>query len=382
MPGIGKSPGGYPAILVIYSGIGITRDGGICLRAKKRRPKLSGWQWFNLISMLIMAGLLWGVVVGNQGIGGLLSRWGSLDLRWMVAAVSCVIGFWILESLVLHRLISCLYRGVPFHSNMRTAMIGQFYGAITPFATGGQPMQLIYMHRDGLDTGGGASVLVIKSVLYQVGVMLMALLSVVTSYRFFREQVPAFGWLATLGFGINLVVTTGMLLLVVYPRAARKLYAFCVKALHFFRIVRDVDAAITKAQTQFDIYSESTRRYEKKWDALCGALVLTVAQLSLLYLVPYMIYRAFGYQEPGVAMHLVSAVAFVTMVSAFVPLPGGSGGAEGAFLLFFALFFRQPDLLAAMLLWRLITYYLGMITGALVMLVSRKRQRAVVRLPL
>jgi len=30
----------------------------------------------------------------------------------------------------------------------------------------------------------------------------------------------------------------------------------------------------------------------------------------------------------------------------------------------------------------LITYYLGMIAGALVMLVSRKRQRAVVRLPL
>ena len=352
------------------------------MKVKKLLPKLSGWQWFNLISLLVIAGLLWGVVVGNQGLSGLLGRWGSLDLRWMIAAVSCMGFFWIFEALALHWLVACLYKGVPFRSSMRTAMIGQLYGALTPFATGGQPVALIYMHRDGLDTGGGASVLVVKSILYQMSIILMALLPVLVGYRFFRNQVPGFDWLAALGFGINLLVTLGMLLLAVYPRATRKLYAIVVNILHFFRIVRDVDATIAKAQTQFDIYRESTLRYEKKWRALCGVTLLTLLQLLSLYLVPYMIYRAFGYQEPGIVLRIVSAVAFVTMVSAFVPLPGGSGGAEGSFLLFFALFFQQPDLLIAMLLWRLITYYFGMIAGALVMLVSRKRQRAVVRLPL
>ena len=352
------------------------------MKAKKLLSKLNGWQLFNLISLLVIAGILLGVVVGNQGINGLLDKWGSLDLRWVVAAVSCVVCFWVLEALALHWLVTCLYRGVPFHSTMRTTMIGQLYSALTPFSTGGQPVQLMYMHRDGLDTGGGASVLIVKSIIYQVGIILMALIPLFTSFGFFRDQVPTFGWLAAFGFGINLLVTLGMLLLAIYPRATRKLYAIGAKILHFFHIVRDVDAAIAKAQTQFDIYHESTLRYEKKRGSLCGVLVLTVTQLLLLYLVPYMIYRAFSYQEPGMAIHLISAVAFVSMVSAFVPLPGGSGGAEGTFLLFFALLFRQPDLLVAMLLWRLITYYLGIIIGALVMLVSRKRQRAVVRLPM
>jgi len=352
------------------------------LKVKKHWPKLNGWQWFNLTSLLLIGGLLWGVVVGNQGVGGLLERWGSLDLRWMMAAVACVVGFWVLEALALHWLVSCLYRGVPFHSNMRTAMIGQLYAALTPFSTGGQPVQLIYMHRDGLDTGGGASVLIVKSIVYQIGLITMALLPLVTGYHFFHSQVSGFVWMAWVGFGVNLLVTAGMLLLAVYPRATRKLYAFGVRVMHFFRIVRDVDVTIAKAQTQFDIYHESTLRYEKKRGALCGVLAITFIQLISLYLVPYAIYRAFGYHEPGVLLRIVSAVAFVTIVSASVPLPGGSGGAEGSFLLFFALFFDQPDLLIAMLLWRLLTYYFGMVTGALVMLVSRKRQRAVVRLPL
>ena len=331
---------------------------------------------------MLIAGLLWGVVVGNHGLSSLLSRWGSLDLWWMVLAVSCMAGFWVFEALALHWLVSCLYRGVPFHSNMRTAMIGQLYSALTPFSTGGQPVQLIYMHRDGLDTGGGASVLIIKSVIYQVGILLMALLPLITSYQLFRNQVPAFGWMAALGFGVNLLVALGMVLLAVYPRATHKLYFIAVKVLYFFRIVRDVDATMAKAQTQFNIYRESTLRYEKKWGALCGISVLTVVQLLMLYMVPYAIYRAFGYQEPGAAMHMVSAAALVAIVSASVPLPGGSGGAEGSFLLFFALFFPQPDLLVAMLIWRLITYYFSIVAGGLVMMVSRKRQRAVVRLPL
>ncbi len=348
---------------------------------KQNRKKLTGMQLFNLISLLVTGGLLLGVVVGNKGVDGLLSRWGSLNPKWMIAAIACMLGYWLCEGTALHLLIGCLYRGVPFRSNMRTAMIGQLYSALTPFSSGGQPIQLLYMQRDGLDTGGGASVLTIKSILYQVGVMLMALVPLVTSYHFFRENVPAFGLLAILGFIVNLLVTTGMLLLALSPRVTRKLYRFILKILHFFHLVRDVDASMAKAEAQFEIYHASTLRYEKKRSKLWWCVVITILQLLMLYLVPYAIYRAFGYNEPRVALHIVAAVAFVSMVSAFIPLPGGSGGAEGSFLLFFALFIPQSDLLLALLLWRLVTYYSSMLVGSIVVMVTRKRQRAVIRLP-
>lgn len=351
-------------------------------QTNKRRVKPSGWKLFNLVSLLLTGVILLGVVVGNRGVGGLLARWRSLDARWTAAAAVCMLVYWLLESVSLHMLTGCVYRGVPFCASMRTAMVGQLYSALTPFSSGGQPVQLIYMQRDGLDTGGGASVLTVKSIVYQVGVMLVALVAVVSGYSLFKDQVPGFWWITALGFGINLMVTVGMLLLAISPHATRRVYRFIVKLLAMIRLVQNVDAAMAKAQAQFDIYHQSTQRYEKKRGVLACSILVTLAQLILLYLVPYAIYRAFGYGVPGVMLRIVAAVAFVSMVSAFVPLPGGAGGAEGSFLLFFGLFFLPNDLLVALLLWRLVTYYSCMVVGALVVLISRKRQRACVRLPL
>lgn len=67
---------------------------------------------------------------------------------------------------------------------------------------------------------------------------------------------------------------------------------------------------------------------------------------------------------------MLAAQTFVTMVSAFVPLPGSSGGAEGSFYLFFGSFFGAT-IIPAILLWRLVTYYANILFGCLTNVVGR-----------
>ena len=55
-----------------------------------------------------------------------------------------------------------------------------------------------------------------------------------------------------------------------------------------------------------------------------------------------------------------------------MPLPGASGGAEGSFVLFFGKFFGQ-DIVAAMFLWRLLTYYVNIAFGGLFLRLGRKK---------
>ena len=62
------------------------------------------------------------------------------------------------------------------------------------------------------------------------------------------------------------------------------------------------------------------------------------------------------------------------LLGSFVPMPGGTGGLEYGFLAFYGNFLTGSALTALMLLWRFITYYLGMILGAIALNVKRVKQ--------
>ena len=49
-----------------------------------------------------------------------------------------------------------------FRAGMKVAFIGKFYDNVTPFATGGQPMQIYYLNKKGLTGGTSSAVIMIK----------------------------------------------------------------------------------------------------------------------------------------------------------------------------------------------------------------------------
>ena len=70
----------------------------------------------------------------------------------------------------------------------------------------------------------------------------------------------------------------------------------------------------------------------------------------------------------------IVASAYVMLMGSFVPIPGGSGGLEYGFIAFFGNFLVGSKLTAIMLIWRFITYYLGMIVGAIAMNIKEKSE--------
>ena len=59
-------------------------------------------------------------------------------------------------------------------------------------------------------------------------------------------------------------------------------------------------------------------------------------------------------------------------MGSFVPIPGASGGIEYGFTQFFGNFIGLEYISAVLLIWRTITYYLGMIIGALLFNLEKK----------
>ena len=71
-------------------------------------------------------------------------------------------------------------------------------------------------------------------------------------------------------------------------------------------------------------------------------------------------------------MIAIVLVSFISIISSYVPLPGGIGGQEYLFILMFGVYVNQPLLSSLMIMWRFITYYLPMIVGAVIFNIKNK----------
>ena len=64
----------------------------------------------------------------------------------------------------------------------------------------------------------------------------------------------------------------------------------------------------------------------------------------------------------------------IYLINAFLPIPGSSGGSEGVYLLLFS-FLGPVGVSSSMFLWRFMSYYMGLIIGALVFSLDKEINR-------
>ena len=70
----------------------------------------------------------------------------------------------------------------------------------------------------------------------------------------------------------------------------------------------------------------------------------------------------------------IIASAYVMLIGSYVPIPGGTGGLEFGFMMFYGNFITGSKLPALMLMWRFITYYFSMILGAIALNVKKVKR--------
>lgn len=120
-------------------------------------------------------------------------------------------------------------------------------------------------------------------------------------------------------------------------------------------------------------FYEESLKLKSNWKLLLKISAITFVQLAVYYIIPYFILLSLGVTHVNVIMVISMHVLIVMVVSLF-PIPGGAGGAEYSFSVIFSSFIGTGSkLVLAMLLWRIVTYYSGMLSGLIAMLIQPKR---------
>ncbi len=311
-------------------------------------------------------------VVCTEGIENIIHGLKATNPFILAAAFGLIIIYWFLEGAVLHTIIKVFCPEQKFRNTFRTSMIGQFFNCVTPFASGGQPMQAYSLLKSGVPLGVSTCSLLIKFIIYQVTLTLYSIAAIVLKFSYFAGKIQGFKYMILLGFAVNTAVVLALLSVFFFRNFTSRCAHFIIRLLCKIKIVKNPDAACEKIDREIIGFYESFTVLKSHLPLVLKCTLLSAVQLTIFFMIPYILSFAFGIFGLS-PVNLISAQAFVTMVSSFVPLPGGAGGAELSFYFMFEMFFRK-FVSIAMLLWRFITFYFPIGIGIFYVFSYKKKE--------
>lgn len=322
-------------------------------------------KWNFIIISFITAIVLF-IVFSTQDVGQLLSTFHRANPIWLTTAVLCMILYWLLESIVLY----ITANGTPesklrIGGAIKTTMVGQLFNNLTPFASGGQPIQAYYLTKQGFQVGEATCILLVKFIIYQFTLIIYSGILLILKLPFFTSNISHLSFLTIIGFTVNFIVVLALLSIGFFPLFTVKATRMIIKFLHRYKLLKNRQAAIEKTMRQIAEFHTGFTVLRRNHYMLIQSTIYTIIQLTLFFSIPYFISLALNITNTSYPT-IIAAGAFVLMITSFIPLPGASGGAEASFSLFFGSFFQNSNTITvALLLWRFITYYLALFVGIL-----------------
>jgi len=319
------------------------------------------------IGATILAIVLIGIF--DPSIKEMVVAFEHLSLRWLYVCIACLLLYWLTDGLLLHDITSYMYKREPLRNSIKVGMIGLYYGALTPFATGGQPMQVIYMRRSNIPVGTSTCIVCIKFVVYELSLCTFYVVAMLVRGSYFYFNHNQVFWLTTLGFIVNLLAVFFIILTIRNKKLVLRIGCFLIRFLNKVKIIKQKEHAVSSFEKTIDDYHTAAAYISKYKLRAIGSYIISAINLAFFFAIPYFIYLAFGHTLYSL-IDLITMQAFLYLAVSFFPTPGGAGAAEGGFYLFFSAFFINIPVYIAMLIWRFLTYYLMLIVGSLLVVLD------------
>lgn len=338
--------------------------------------------WLGPVLIAVLLGATIWVVFRDQPPAELVRALGQVKLRYVVLGLLLMFAFVGCEAMSSRTILRQLGDPTPYRRCLGYSFTGFVFSSITPSASGGQPAQVCCMARDGIPAAHGALVMLLNAICYQVATLSLAVGAMVWRPALLHDLGGGLGFLLGMGMAVAVFLTFGMLAFLFAPRPAAALAGWVLTLGARLHLVRDLPTARRKLEEQMEEYRRGADCLRARPTLLPRLLGLAGVQLISLYLVPGVVYGAFGLSGRGVP-ELVAMQAILTLAVGFLPLPGAVGAAEGAFLRGYALFFGTELVAPAMLVSRGISFYCFLLIAAAAALLAhlraRRRKAGVVR---
>jgi hypothetical protein len=273
--------------------------------------------------------------------------------------------YYFIRSLVMRNFVNEFNKKYTIRDSLNLTFKTNFFHAVTPFSTGGQPYEIYSLNKSSLKLTDAVNVSVENFIVYQIALVALGFISIVLNHILHVLNSSVLRYILTLGFLINLMVIVVLFWITLSKKTDQKVLNFLIHILSKLKIIKNEEKTKLKLHNYLSEFNDGSKKLLENKAKFFLMILLEFISLISLYLVPFALLK--GINVDINPLQTVITMSYVMLIGSFIPLPGGSGGLEYSFVSFFSTFLSGGRLNAIMLVWRFITYYFGMILGAILL---------------
>ena len=304
----------------------------------------------------------------------IISSISNMNLIWFIIAILFLVLYRVLISISSYNMIRINNEKVGLLKVIQINFIILFFHGVTPFAGGGQPMEMYYLHNEKIKADKSANIVLQNFIVYQIALVIISILAIIYNNLFGLFPNDSFiKKLVTLGFIINILVLLFSFLLSFSKKSNKVILNIIITFLNKIKIIKDKEKFSNKIHEYLNNFHKNALLLLKNKKKLILLILLNIISLISYYSIAYAI--CIGMNINIDYIKVIVTVAYVMMIGSFIPIPGGTGGIEFGYMHFFGYFITGGLLPATMLIWRFVSYYLAMILGAIALTIYRKKEK-------
>jgi len=337
------------------------------------KKKRNNWLSNILLVVVICATIFIMLQLGQNMEGGIKSFdevIANADVTFALVTVGVLFALFTLESSKYATIISVIDGKPRWKESIKVMFLGKYYDNVTPFASGGQPWQISYLHKKGFSGGTSTAVILIKYIANIFMWLTVSAVAMIFNKDALTGLAPemqgtlvAGGWL---GWSINMILPVFAIFFMLLPNVGTAIVRGVVRLGAKLRIVKNEERTQNKAfKTVKDFKAAISIMIHHPWRLLV-LLLLCAMEVTLVFSLPYFVMRAYNglSDAEGIAtlFDVITLNVFATLAVTVVPTPGNSGALESAVMAAFSKI-TEEVLFWVVLTWRSLVYYVYILVG-------------------
>lgn len=253
--------------------------------------------------------------------------------------------------------------------SFKLATIGRYYDHVTPLGSGGQPFEIYYMKKNGYSGDISTAIPLAKYMVWQIAFIFLGLFILIFYAPKYNPSVLVIVC-AWVGLGLTLSLFLFVMFMSLTKKWGASLVVGVLKLLHKMHIIKDYKKVLIKVLRFVKQYQYCMKTFAKSPWTLIGVFISSLGSLISNALIAYFIYISFT-DVPVVNWYdIVFKCIICEMAVCFFPLPGGTGATELSFKNLLGSLFTEGTLFWGLLIWRILTYYLYILQGGVILLLD------------